>query len=635
MTSLLKKFVRKTTGSVCKHKKLAEDWSTVREPVIEGVPFYVKYLGSSLVHKASGEESTADAIKTIVAMARSKKLPHVKLTISLRGIHMIDLITEETRLEVSVYRISYCSADATYDRVFAFIATNKNETLECHAFLCPKRKMAQSATLTIAQAFNLAFELWQTSQERKRRRRQMKTCAQMSPSCCRPSCCTVVNCPVEADSSLPSSGRFQDGKCNPSSSIVTCSSSTSCCSASTCCYSRPPVVVQSLKDPMPINEPGSIPTSRQQVPNKPSVSNSSSSSSGYNSSHESRSGPHHEPVLVEPSQKSQIPNEGFKDGVEPRVGRAPLPSPPLSASHNLTNGWKAGEDNVLLIKNQDHDHLLIDLNFSNNFEEAPCNGKEGPRVDPWQPCRSNQNQEETKAGDEISRQNKKEPLDTMDCQQHERGNWVHFGSEESEDMNHSFTELALRQSTHPLIQALPQNAHNLALDAFVSPSHHKRPSIYESPLKTSHLSTPVKLNKTPHQHLVATSNTRVLEDIGYSPKSSQPVLTEHNSELFSSPVPTRRTFATVQNNVSLNGSQSAASTPVMNRRQVMSGMNGLGPPSAIPARLGGHPCQTGPRLMMDKWSAQSSVDLSSSQAFQSSGSIKGGGSPLPMVDLLA
>lgn len=137
---------------------------------------------------------------------------------------------------------------------------------------------AQSATLTIAQAFNLAFELWQTSQERKRRRRQMKTsCAQMSPSCCRPSCCTVVNCPVEVEHS----GIVQDGKCNPSNSIVTCSSSTSCCSASTCCYSRPTVVVQGLKDPpLPVPEQGSSPTNRQQVPNKPSVSNSSSSSSG-------------------------------------------------------------------------------------------------------------------------------------------------------------------------------------------------------------------------------------------------------------------------------------------------------------------------------------------------------------------
>lgn len=61
-------------------------------------------------------------------------------------------------------RISYCSADATHDHVFAFIATNMNETMECHAFLCPKRKMAQTVTLTVARAFNTAYEAWQLSQ---------------------------------------------------------------------------------------------------------------------------------------------------------------------------------------------------------------------------------------------------------------------------------------------------------------------------------------------------------------------------------------------------------------------------------------------------------------------------------------
>jgi len=61
-------------------------------------------------------------------------------------------------------RISYCSADATHDHVFAFIATNLNETMECHAFLCPKRKMAQTVTLTVAQAFNTAYQAWQLSQ---------------------------------------------------------------------------------------------------------------------------------------------------------------------------------------------------------------------------------------------------------------------------------------------------------------------------------------------------------------------------------------------------------------------------------------------------------------------------------------
>ena len=87
----------------------------------------------------------------------------------------------------SAHRISNCSADANYDHVFTFIATNRNETMECDAYLCPKRKMvkyylflyiiysnqqlqAQSATLTIAQAFNLAFEYWQSAKERRRRK---------------------------------------------------------------------------------------------------------------------------------------------------------------------------------------------------------------------------------------------------------------------------------------------------------------------------------------------------------------------------------------------------------------------------------------------------------------------------------
>lgn len=94
----------------------------------------------------------------------AKKLQRVSLAVSLRGIRMTDLATEEDQLQVSIYRISYCSADATHDHVFAFIATNLNETMECHAFLCPKRKMAQTVTLTVAQAFNTAYEAWQLSQ---------------------------------------------------------------------------------------------------------------------------------------------------------------------------------------------------------------------------------------------------------------------------------------------------------------------------------------------------------------------------------------------------------------------------------------------------------------------------------------
>ena len=91
--------------------------------MLDGVTFYVKYLGSTLVEKPSGEEATADAIKTIILMVskssqdeshendellqakkQDKKLCRVALTISLRGIKMVDMGSQDTHLEVSIYR---------------------------------------------------------------------------------------------------------------------------------------------------------------------------------------------------------------------------------------------------------------------------------------------------------------------------------------------------------------------------------------------------------------------------------------------------------------------------------------------------------------------------------------------------
>ena len=42
-----------------------------QDPIVEGVTFYVRYLGSCLVVKPSGEEATAEAIKSIVHTVKS------------------------------------------------------------------------------------------------------------------------------------------------------------------------------------------------------------------------------------------------------------------------------------------------------------------------------------------------------------------------------------------------------------------------------------------------------------------------------------------------------------------------------------------------------------------------------------
>ncbi|EPY77541.1 low density lipoprotein receptor adapter protein 1 [Camelus ferus] len=154
--------------AIGEEKELPENWTDTRETLLEGMLFSLKYLGMTLVEQPKGEELSAAAVKRIVATAKAsgKKLQKVTLKVSPRGIILTDNITKQLIENVSIYRISYCTADKMHDKVFAYIAQSQhNENLECHAFLCSKRKMAQAVTLTVAQAFKVAFELWQVSKE--------------------------------------------------------------------------------------------------------------------------------------------------------------------------------------------------------------------------------------------------------------------------------------------------------------------------------------------------------------------------------------------------------------------------------------------------------------------------------------
>lgn len=160
-------------GGGGRHRKLPENWTDTRETLLEGMAFSLKYLGMTLVEQPKGEELSAAAVKRIVATAKAsgKKLQKVTLKVSPRGIILTDSITEQLIENVSIYRISYCTADKAHDKVFAYIAqSQQNENLECHAFLCTKRKMAQAVTLTVAQAFKVAFEFWQVSREEKEKK---------------------------------------------------------------------------------------------------------------------------------------------------------------------------------------------------------------------------------------------------------------------------------------------------------------------------------------------------------------------------------------------------------------------------------------------------------------------------------
>lgn len=189
-----------------KHKKLCEelalannirDFSDNHEELEDGfeeaITYSVKYLGNTTIPTPRSDSSTADAVKRIITAAKgNKKLQRVTLSISPKGIEMLDVPTGETLLQVSIYNISYCSADAAHDHVFAFVGTVANPESEvkemcfrkdvsevdfegplvCYAYLCQKRKMAQTVTLTVARSFERAYQIWQNKQfhaERKRK----------------------------------------------------------------------------------------------------------------------------------------------------------------------------------------------------------------------------------------------------------------------------------------------------------------------------------------------------------------------------------------------------------------------------------------------------------------------------------
>ncbi|XP_077363221.1 low density lipoprotein receptor adapter protein 1-B-like isoform X2 [Festucalex cinctus] len=165
----------KQSWTARRHRKLPENWTDTKEAILDGMTFRLRHLGMTLVDQPKGEELAAAAVKRIVATAKisGKKATKVYLKVTPQGITLYDSSTDNCLENISIYRISYCTVDKVHERVFAFIAQNTfNGTLECHAYLCSKRKEAQAVALTVAQAFGLAFELWQVTREEKGRRVQ-------------------------------------------------------------------------------------------------------------------------------------------------------------------------------------------------------------------------------------------------------------------------------------------------------------------------------------------------------------------------------------------------------------------------------------------------------------------------------
>ncbi|XP_011638504.1 PTB domain-containing engulfment adapter protein 1-like [Pogonomyrmex barbatus] len=129
------------------------------------IAYLVKYLGSTEVDQPKGIEVVKEAICKLkfnqqLKKSEGTKTPKVELTISIDGVAIQEPKTKTTPKRIMhqypLHRISYCADDKGEKKFFSFIA--KEEDAERHTcFVFVSDKLAEEITLTIGQAFDLAY----------------------------------------------------------------------------------------------------------------------------------------------------------------------------------------------------------------------------------------------------------------------------------------------------------------------------------------------------------------------------------------------------------------------------------------------------------------------------------------------
>uniref|UniRef100_A0A6P7G2Y2 PTB domain-containing adapter protein ced-6 n=1 Tax=Diabrotica virgifera virgifera TaxID=50390 RepID=A0A6P7G2Y2_DIAVI len=133
------------------------------------IAYLVKFLGNTVVDQPKGIEVVKEGIRKLRFNQQLKKSESgaktrkVELTISIDGVAIQEPRSHNIMHQFPLHRISYCADDKGEKRFFSFIAKQPNqvdneaeETHECFVFISDK--LAEEITLTIGQAFELAYK---------------------------------------------------------------------------------------------------------------------------------------------------------------------------------------------------------------------------------------------------------------------------------------------------------------------------------------------------------------------------------------------------------------------------------------------------------------------------------------------
>lgn len=179
-SGLLRWSNNKTTNNKTINTKHAnKNWIHPPEALQKGhIAYLVKFLGSTEVDQPKGIEVVKEGIRKLkfnqqLKKAEGSKTPKVELTVSIDGVAIHEPKTKRNLHQYPLHRISYCADDKAEKRFFSFIAKEADSDKHtCFVFVSDK--LAEEITLTIGQAFDLAYRRFvETSGREVEMRRQL------------------------------------------------------------------------------------------------------------------------------------------------------------------------------------------------------------------------------------------------------------------------------------------------------------------------------------------------------------------------------------------------------------------------------------------------------------------------------
>jgi hypothetical protein len=122
----------------------------------------VKFLGDVEVDQPKGSEMVRDAIRKMkfnkqIKKAEGQKPPKVELLISIDNITILEPKSKVVQFQYPLHHVSYCADDKSDKKMFTFIARDRH-TEKHRCFVFDSEKCAEEITLTLGQAFDLAYK---------------------------------------------------------------------------------------------------------------------------------------------------------------------------------------------------------------------------------------------------------------------------------------------------------------------------------------------------------------------------------------------------------------------------------------------------------------------------------------------